>query len=72
MDNIRPDTNNTQTNVFYRFIHKTIVFIFVNFVLIQMHEKLHSQHETVISMPTSWNSNRNRDTWEVCCNAWSL
>ena len=39
----RSDTTNTQNNVFYRFIHKTIVFIFVNFVLIEMREKLRSQ-----------------------------
>ena len=36
---------------YYRFIHKTIVFIFVNFVLIEMREKLRSQREAVISLP---------------------
>ena len=30
---------------------QNIVFIFVNFVLIEMREKLHSQRETVISLP---------------------
>ena len=38
---------------FYRFIHKTIVFIFVNLVLIEMREKLRSKSETVISLPKS-------------------
>jgi len=51
--NIRSDTTYTQTYVFYRFIHKTIVFIFVNFVLIEMREKLRSQRETVILLPKS-------------------
>ena len=50
MANIRSDTTNTQTNV-YQFIHKTIVFICVNLVLIEMREKLRSQLETVISLP---------------------
>jgi len=40
-------------NVFYRFIHKTIAFIFVNFVLIEMRDKLCSQRETVVSLPKS-------------------
>jgi len=31
-----------------------------------MREKLRSQHETVISLPKSWDSWRNRETWEVC------
>jgi len=39
--------------MFYRCIHKTIVFIFVNFVLIEMREKLRSQREAVISLPKS-------------------
>jgi len=34
----------------YRIINKTIVVIFMNFVLIEMREKLHSQRETVISL----------------------
>jgi len=63
--NIRSDTTNTHTNVFYRFIHKTIVFIFVNFVLIEMREKLRSQRETVISLPKSWDSRWNGETWQV-------
>jgi len=38
----------------YRIINKTIVVIFMNFVLIEMREKLHSQRETVISLLKSW------------------
>ena len=51
MDKIGSDPTYTQTNVFYRFSHKTIAFIFVNFVSIEMLEKLRSQLETVISLP---------------------
>jgi len=36
-----------------------------------MHEKLRSQHETVISLPKSWDSRQNRETWQVCI-YWSL
>jgi len=60
--NIRSDTTNTQTNVFYRFIYKTIGFIFVFFVLIEMREKLRSQREAVISLSKSCDSRRNRET----------
>ena len=49
--NIRSDTTNTQTYDFYWLIHENVVFIFVNFVLIEMREKLHSQRETLISLP---------------------
>jgi len=31
-----------------------------------MREQLRSQRETVISLPTSWDSWRNRETWQVC------
>jgi len=30
-----------------------------------MREKLRSQRETVISLPKSWDSRRNRETWQV-------
>ena len=53
MANIRSDTTNTHTNVFYRFIDKTIAFIFVSFVLIEMREKSRSERETVISLSKS-------------------
>jgi len=32
-----------------------------------MRGKLHSQRETVISLPKLWDSPRNRETWQVCC-----
>ena len=51
MANIRSDTTNTPNYWFDRFIHETIVFIFVNFVLIEMREKLRTQRETVTSLP---------------------
>jgi len=38
----------------------------MKFIFIEMREKLHSKHETVISLPTSWDSWRNRETWQVC------
>jgi len=44
---------------------QNIVFIFVNFVLIEMREKLHSQRETVISLSKLWDSRQNRETWQV-------
>jgi len=33
-----------------------------------MREKLRSQHETVIALPKSWDSRRNRGTWQVWIN----
>ena len=47
MVNIRPDTTNTHTNVFTDLII-VIVFIIVNFVLIEKLEKLNCQRETMI------------------------
>jgi len=52
--NIRSDTTFTQTNVFTDLFIKTKytnVFIFVIFFLIEIREKLHSQRESVISLP---------------------
>ena len=50
MANIRSDTTNTQTNgLTDLFINRSIYF--VNFVVIEMREKLGSQRETVISLP---------------------
>jgi len=35
---------------------------FLNFVIIEMREKLRSQRETVISLPKPWDSRRNHKT----------
>ena len=45
-------------------IHKLMFFtnLFINFVLIEMREKLRSQRETVISLPKSRDSRRNHET----------
>jgi len=50
--NIRSGTTNTQTNGFTLLFIKTCSIYFPKkYVLIEMHEKLRSQCETLISLP---------------------
>ena len=37
-----------------------------------MHEKLRSQRETVISLPKSWDTRRNREAGQVCVCDWAV
>ena len=52
---IRSDTSKTRTiGLTDLFIIPWYLFSYLLFVSIEMREKLHSQHETVISLPKSW------------------